>query len=244
MKYLHDGTAVEVLHKFGVDGFVVEQIGYSDPDSQWRAHPMFVRKVFDDCPQQKRVKKLNSEIKALQERRRSIEFEVQAFETQHKDRLKKYKGWAPLIHLENFLDGKITHYVLADGWFGDATICTKEEADKDDRIYRGSTRLLSLFGKSDGDLEWKLNRYSDGSGGWSLVIPCLSYEDALRETQKLIDKHCDSTKPNGRAVKLADKYNLTLPEGYRKELKKTQTKAKDDKIAELEKELVAAKATE
>lgn len=63
-----------------------------------------------------------------------------------------------------------------------------------DRVENGeynSMRLLSLFGKSDGSFEFKVNDYSDGSGCDRKVLFFKSREEALEYMQKKIDERAE-----------------------------------------------------
>jgi len=74
-----------------------------------------------------------------------------------------------------------------------------------------SLRLVSIFGRTDGELEFRRNDYSDGSGSWRTVIPCETKEEALellkeRFTAKVIEQGV-----NQYLLKTAEKYNLEIP---------------------------------
>jgi hypothetical protein len=47
-------------------------------------------------------------------------------------------------------------------------------------------KLLTLYGRSDGTLQWKINYYSDGSGGHSNVFLFGDYELAFKKYKELI----------------------------------------------------------
>ncbi|MDV3568174.1 hypothetical protein CMU71_14875 [Elizabethkingia anophelis] len=68
-------------------------------------------------------------------------------------------------------------------------------------------RLLSLFGKSDGSLMFRINDYSDGSGSDRDVVFFKSKEEALKFIQNDLD---DIKKYNDCHLKTAEKYNLKL----------------------------------
>lgn len=51
-----------------------------------------------------------------------------------------------------------------------------------DRSFDGM-RLVTLFGRTDGSLRWKLCRYGDGSGSYDEYIICDSYEKAVAWAQ-------------------------------------------------------------
>jgi len=119
--------------------------------------------------------------------------------------------------IKKFLNGDIKYLV-----YKDYSGCRIEEwgaINQTDDIYDIKTiKLLSLFGRTDGNLDWKIGQYSDGSGSGYYVIPCSSYEQAVIELDKLI---LDGTTLNsdGRVsihineshIKAKEKYSLDNP---------------------------------
>lgn len=66
--------------------------------------------------------------------------------------------------------------------------------------------LLSLYGSSDGSLTWKINRYRDGSGHYSNIYPCKTYEEAKTKFKELAkSKNFSST-----LVQTAKKHDIEL----------------------------------
>lgn len=70
-------------------------------------------------------------------------------------------------------------------------------------------RLLSLFGRSDGSLVFRINDYSDGSGSDKDVVFFKSKEEALVFIQKEFD---NEQKYNDSNLKIAERFNLKLNE--------------------------------
>ena len=86
-----------------------------------------------------------------------------------------------LRRIEEFIEGTITHYV--EERYDGLRIITKEQTKVDDRYDHGF-RLLSLFGRTNGDLEWKLSEYSEGSGSKFTVWPFVCESDAIAYAQQ------------------------------------------------------------
>jgi hypothetical protein len=87
---------------------------------------------------------------------------------------------AALERIDDFLAGKMTHLAFHhwSGW----TILTLKEAlaykESDyDSVPKG-IRLLTLFGKTNGNLEWQLSSYSAHDNHPDEVYPFFSLEDA------------------------------------------------------------------
>jgi len=231
-KYLASGQKVWVSRELEEGGFLVENI-YEDynrdpenyrPDYQ---QIYFVENVFDKAPTKvfdERIAILEKKIKVLREEERELSKTIREVSERHKASMDKFKKHEKLSLLENFIDGKITHYVD----FGyDARIIdfndAKCEYDKED------LKLLTLFGNSKGDLTWRLSSYSDGSSGRREVIPCCSYEEAQKALQLWMDEEIKETISE-KYVDLAKKYNLKIEPDYIK-------KVRDDQIAQNNKQI-------
>lgn len=214
-KYTSEGQRCLVLAKLPSGKFLVAgQIGTGcDDDEPWfdTDHPAVVARVFDEAPvavHEKRVAELLAEIESLEARASALSCDIYAAEISHKERLAKLSKYEPLARIEDFIDGKITHYVIAEGWdyrlqecghvrlrisTPDAERCGNERS-------RPDLKLLCLFG-SGRDLKWQLNRYSDGSNKeWGWCWPFTSIEEAQSFARKLFDEACE------KCSKLSDNY--------------------------------------
>jgi hypothetical protein len=117
-----------------------------------------------------------------------------------KDRLKQHEQ---LAQLDDFIAGKITHFVIKDMGYAvehcrAIAIDTFDHAMKEDTQWsRGALKLLTLFGGSKGDLTWRLNRYSDGSGSHhDEVIPCTSLDQARAIATRLYEDQLAAWRAN------------------------------------------------
>jgi len=210
-KYLLNGSEIIVVEQLQT-GFLVKDIWIGYDDEEMEGEPYVVERIFDSPPTQKydeTILKLKAEIDDLRIQRIEIEKHTQKVGEQEKERLTKYQQYEQLKQLNDFLDGKITHYAVVESWT--ACIIPFEDALGE---YRGEgQKLLTLFGKSDGNLCWGLNEYSDGSGCWRTVIPCTSYNQAIKELQKYVDAEAQN-KPADHIIQLAKTYNLVLSDEY------------------------------
>lgn len=96
-----------------------------------------------------------------------------------------------------------------------------------------SMRLLSLYGRSDGSIEYRINSYSDGSGSDDEVVFFKSEKDALEFMQNEFDKVKEYSISY---LETAKKYNLKLDseklevytnkqkEGIKKQIEETKLK--------------------
>lgn len=209
-KYLADGVAVHV-HQIVEGGFIVQSI-YQDEETEYMDGPKYlVERVFDSAPTvalDERITALREEVETLSEKRNAIRAELREIEVGEKARLARIRTHKGLERLDLFIQGKITHFADLTHWHpGIFEFKYKENQSEYDR---DAMKLLSLFGRTNGDLEWRLNQYSDGSGSSSIVVPCTSYEEAQEHLQKLVDSEVKIGRNLSRWVETAKKYNLKI----------------------------------
>lgn len=169
--------------------------------------------------------------------------DLQDFENGYDDRMARLKQHESLRRLDDFIAGQITHYVEIS--YGPPTIVSFEDAKTDDATdKRDKLKLLTLFGRTNGNLEWGLNRYSDGSGPDATVFPCTSYDEAVEVAGKLFAEHAEKalapdnrTYPRRDWVEQASEYGITMTPDYLRQLQEQGDTAKTERIAELESQI-------
>lgn len=185
---LHDGQAL------------VQQVMQTDEEERF-GKPFLISEIFAEEPVQKwsaKIDKLNGEILELQKKRDALNAEIHAANATEKERKARLMQHRALTRIDDFLAGKMTHFVM-DSYRGPEVMAFDEvvkykESDYD-RMPNGF-RLLLLFGKTNGDLEWEISRYSDGSGSRDRVIPCNSYEEGLEHAKVLLETKYDTWRKN------------------------------------------------
>lgn len=220
-KFLANGAEVEVIAKTPA-GFLVVPIYDGDEGSQTDYDaPFNADKVYDKPP----TEKLNAEIAALQERIRELSAErntlsgdVRDLEAKINARKDAIKQHEKLKHLEDFIAGKITHYVETCGYDAPKIVeFSKSFSDGSNEYDRPrALKLLTLFGKSNGDLNWNLGQYYDGSGHSPNVFVARSLEEAIEFIKGYIAQQAIETadRPRDWVIKTAQKYSVQLPDGY------------------------------
>lgn len=190
---------------------------------------------------------LNLECIKLREKIWAHREELDGFEKDADDRMAKLKQHKALGRLDDFLAGKITHFVEDREWQPPAIIAA-EDATTDQRVDRHPLRLLTLFGKTNGDLEWGLNEYSGGSGHNTAVTPCVSLAEALEVVERLFAEHVVlalgpkdtpgfNAYPCRQWVTRAVEYSITLDPEYVKQVEANEAQAKQAEISKLVKAL-------
>jgi FtsZ-binding cell division protein ZapB len=198
----------------------------TDEEEQWEGNPVTLRKIFASAPRDvydKTIQALDMKVSELQEKRRALEEELRKSKQDETERKKRIMTNAALERIDDFLAGKITHFVY--GEYG-VEIKTFEESTSDPDRRERDVKLLSLYGRSKGDLAWKLNDYYDGSGSWRHVYPCSSLEDATNLAKRLIETKYEEWRKDGKnsywltsVVASSVKFGIPIPKDVRTEIK-------------------------
>ena len=178
---------------------------------------------------------LNLQIRVLRQ-------ELKTFEDGADDRVARIKRHKSLGRLDDYLAGRITHYV--ESGYGPPKIVAFEDAKTGESERRNELKLLTLFGRTDGDLEWKLSQYSDGSGIKCTVIPCLSHGEAVNVVKELFASHearvadnSDRAAPGREWCKRAAEYGFAMVPKYVRDLEAREAATKRKNIEDLESKL-------
>ena len=166
--YLLDGTEVLLLERTP-SGCIVERVYECDPDREpMYSKPLLVDAVFGFehfAKEHPDVVNKREELAALNNKLAKIREEITTAEKERPAILARLKQIPALANLEDFIDGRITHFVHSDYAYisvHDASLLDYKEEGRG--TYPKRLRLLSLYGASNGDLSWNLNAYCDGSG--------------------------------------------------------------------------------
>lgn len=222
-RFLEDGQQIHV-HAVIPGGFVVQNIMEHDGDEFHGGDKYVVERVFITEPTDvfsHKIEELQADIFELQHKRDEIQREIVDLEGAKKSQVQRFKKTKGLELLEDYLDGKITHFMECH--YGSKYSITEFKEQPVSEIgphQRCEMKLLSLFGNSKGDLTWRRDQYSDGSGGSRQeVVPCRSYEEARQEIQKRLDA-IEWVKLDDHQlsypIKTADEFSLTIPDPVRK----------------------------
>ncbi len=223
--YLESGQEVFVIAKTN-GGFLVE-IVYEEYDEPYFENTRLVRRVFKKPPTaifKKQVARLQDEIQTLETQKRELLSDIRQSEKDHAEKLKRYSQFGGLECLDLFLDKKITHYVMPE--YGRIEII--DIKDTKCNGWDKKQKLVTLFGDTDGNLQWRLNKYSDGSGSSVSVYPVIGHEAAIEKAKELVLESCReaiAAERFGRDLRpLAEQFSVTLPQewvaGYVAEQKK------------------------
>lgn len=178
-KYLMSGEVVEEVGRVG-DQILIQKLCcalYGD-EEQVEAGPLELvdeKAVFSEPPKAKldaEIATRKSELQGILDAIFMARDALSKAERESKERIARLSRLAALEHLEDWIEGRITHYY--DPSFFRIIDRNNTACNYDAKRYR----LLSLYGDSFGNIAWELGQYSDGSGNGTVVVPCRSYEEA------------------------------------------------------------------
>jgi hypothetical protein len=149
--------------------------------------------------------KLNADLRSKAQDLRS---EISSLELNKKEVIKRAGDYPCIQHTLDFIEGRFTHAVVIE-WNGPQIVTLNEALTYlEDKREKGM-KMLGLFGTEkyrlgippyglkDRKMEWKVNRYTDGSGSWSSVIPCYSEQEAHEKVQEIVNQNIDAWRSGG-----------------------------------------------
>lgn len=248
MKIRYDTQGNEFIIAGEVDGISVGYERYDDGEGNEIRGELRVLdcELYENPPterQHEKLAELNTKISDAYSRLNQVRTELHVIETAGKERMEFLKQYKGLQRLEDFLEGRITHFVFED--YGPPKLLTFDAAMKTDggESYRPvKFKLLTLFGRTGGELDWRINNYSDGSGIDKEAIPCTSYEQALDVYREKIAEHEAEAKENSHIVskqwiEAAQWLGLSMSDWYVAACEKSSAEIKTKRIAALKAEL-------
>lgn len=232
-KYTTDGKKVVVIGDLNQTEKIVQEIFVTEQGDEIPQGERFIVKSLLDEPAKSWKEKALEELEARYEKEKKYWDDKTSAISKEKrnayDALSARVKWLRAIAKEPRIDEfKRIINTIADFFTGtEKWVCVKKystwelEKFNEDGVnllidsfegYHGrvkfdSMRLLSLYGKSDGNLEFRVNTYSDGSGSNDPVVFFKSKEEALVFMQNEFDK---AEKYSNEHFKTAERYNLKI----------------------------------
>ena len=255
MKYLSDGRKVTVIGQLNNVETIVQEIFITEQGDEIPSGERFVVKSLHDTP----VESWKSKEEAkLNERIKKLESDIENKNKEYKNAYNQLEAIRALLAKSKMIEAAFTkEHVERISAFMTATIqyLVIEEYEITppvkmiDRVinwdnYYGSAKfdeikLLSVLGRSDGDLSYRINRYSDGSGGGVEVHPCLTLEEAHEKiksrAQSLIDVNRLTDKSYKACIDMGIKFDESSINKYLSYKKEVNKKTKEDCLKNISK---------
>ncbi len=208
IKYTSDGRKVIVVGKLNADQHIVQEIFVCDGQEVPSGENFVVSSLHDAPSESWKEKNLRELEERYDKQRKAITARIDACDNKLSiaEQKAKQRAGALLAFASNsdneqlqtlhaFLAGEITHFFIGGyapeivSWDDNQTYCTDSWGG---RMQVEGMKLVSIFGISNGKMDYRINQYRDGSGGGSReIIPCKSYEHALSVAQQTLNDSAD-----------------------------------------------------
>ena len=264
IKYTSDGKKVIIVGVLNAQETIVQEIFVSG-GSEVPSGENFVVKSLHDAPAVSWKEKNLKELEARYDKERKqwdTKIEKQQIGLNKEYKKAKLRASALFNFDKNathealetaikFLGGEITH-AYCGGYY------PKIYAVDDDHFFmkdswNGRTiedlKIITLFGKTNGDVSFKLGQYSDGSGSSSEIKPATSYEEALGFAQEELEERCEAwLDPDKKVPSLGPSFKhweevggIVIPKAAQKKREKLAKEQKQKEVDELTEKLKEAK---
>lgn len=224
IKYTPSGKKVRIVGKLNTTDFIVQEIYVDDAGNELPAGENFIEKSLLDIPAKTYQQRQND---ILCEKHAKLEADIEALHIKHtkqKERLKAISEHAKqadcvLKNLEGFDFNKFCDVFTGQVKYAvenNSTIISFEDAVykfesrfSDSRF--DSIRLITLLGQSQGQLDYKVSYYSDGSGGGHNYKFTNTIEEAAQIVFDTIDRKIENHNDISYCIKDLIKHNINIP---------------------------------
>jgi len=219
--YLIDGTKCRVVNPYDGSGLIVyTQVSGVDPygcgGSEHVVDDVLLLvqpgEVFDNPPAKvidEQIKLKQLELGELTTRLLSMELQELEAELQYKALMHRCANFSSkLSRLCEFVDGKITHFLLFDD-YGQPRIVSVEDLMSVGYNAKWG-KVLSLTVTKWPNLTWTL----DGASTRGECVPCVSYTDARKAGQRWVDEQIVTGVYRRHIILFANDYDLLVPADY------------------------------
>lgn len=248
LKYTTDGKKVKVIGNLNPEEKIVQEIFITEGGQEIPSGENFVVRSLHDAPV------VSWEERQIEKIKKNYEDQKDKYEEHIDDLEKSYRGSKILLKEKislaretipnivkesfdtavDFLEGNFKYIVYK--CYGAPEIFTLEEfedklLDKDKSF--GGFRLLTLFGKVDGDMQWKMSEYTQGSGGSYSIFPYKTFDEAKAKSMELLDDKVYDED----VIKFLNKHNIELNKEKLKEFKNRRLNQIKESIEEHRKDI-------
>lgn len=225
IKYTTNGKKVVVIGSLNSQEKIVQEIfivnGAEIPSGEH-----FVVKSLHDAPaiswEEKNTKSIKENyeaaIKKFKEDERRLNLAWKDMQVKVKEKLNWAASFLKNVEPEHFqlltdyIVGNIKWVVVIDRT---PKIIPFEQFERE---YEGQLRLISIFGRSDGNVTYAQGSYSDYSGSIDSFIPFTDYEEAFAEFKKRVLSKSITVE----SLKVAKENGFDFPEDQKQEFYKSQ----------------------
>lgn len=247
VKYTNDGKKVIVIGQLNNTDTIVQEIFVTKDGAEIPSGENFVTKSLHDAPvvswKEKELKELNER---FDRERKELNSKIEQLKRKQRETGEIFGMNAQIIKninpamfdtVADFLSGEYKFAVCVD--WGGVQIYPINDFVLSMNGYDIEIKLLSIFGKTNGNFGWRINSYRDDSGSWKEFKPCKTMAEAIQtaadlisQKESYIEKYIDFLVENSIPLD-SDKLNVFLAR---------QEKSIRDEIASHEKRVEEYKA--
>lgn len=189
-KYLSDGRKVAVIGQLNNQETIVQEVFITSNGDEIPSGERFVVKSLHDEPvisyKDNEVKRLEQTIKELGRKKEELSIGIKKIQRELEANREIFKQSKLLKEnmeendfniLCSFMSGSKLWLVKLSYDISKPVLFSEEITDISN--VDNGVRLISLMGRSNGDISYRVHSYSDGSGGSTQIYPFLEYEDAI-----------------------------------------------------------------
>ena len=256
IKYTTDGKKVVVIGDLNQTEKIVQEIFVTEDGCEIPSGERFVAKSLLDLPavswKEKSIKdlelKYESQKKFWDEQIFLLKSEKKIVSSQLREIISNIKATIKNDSLISVIDG-IESFLCADKMYILANdynrfIIKEFNADSDnffasryDNSYGrkefDSFRLVSIYGRSDGNLHWQIGEYSDYSGSFKEFMFFKSEQECIDKIQEIVDSAKEYSE---RVLKAKKEFGIKLDDLKLKAYLDSLYKSKEDKLKELKRD--------
>lgn len=232
-KFLSDGRKVAVVGSLNSVEFIVQEIFVTKEGDEIPSGERFTTKSLHDAPVESYAKreagKIEQNLQKLKADEEKIKAEIRKLEDKRKmnqqivdcirNLTKSFENF-DVQYMADVLTGNIKYAIQINEWGVNEPIEFEEAIAYKDRGRFESLKLLSVFGRSNGELSYKISEYYDGSGSRREYIFARDktelkgiYEEIYRNLQVLYSGSERTVKEvlSVNSMKILIKYGVEIP---------------------------------
>lgn len=228
-KYLSDGRKVVVIGKLNSQETIVQEIFVSTANgAEIPGGKNFVVNSLHDEPvlsyKEKQCEKTEKRIAELGVKEKKLRADCElAYEElkaisavlKSSKKLATLFPEAELQTLTSFMTGAIEFLVVNDGYEIKPPVkmikkIVRWDSNRGGGLEFDSIKLVSLLGKSNGDLEYRIHEYSDHSGGFTIVYPFTNLKDALGCIKSKAEEQIEKDRLTAKSYENCIKMGITF----------------------------------
>lgn len=247
-KYLSDGRKVVVIGKLNNEESIVQEIFVSASGDEVPSGERFVTKSLHNEPvkswkekqlddYEKRKKACEAELNKIDARIRDAQTRLEEA-TEHLKQVNAIKNNIKESDLDlfvGFISGTI-QYVVCNSYEIEPPQKLADILGTYDNFYSGAKKfdglkLLSVLGKSDGNLMYRINRYRDGSGGDTEIYPFTTYAAAINKIKEIAVSKIEAGRLSEKCFDTCIDLGITFDSLTLEKHKEAVTKSLDTTIA-------------